>query len=268
MKTFCVAIGLMALSGIGVANATVLYNTNTSPAGTYDNLNPAPATGRPGSPVGDEIFIPAGQTWNITDVQANLWNNSSDGSADTGSVLVYLVPDNSGAPSASGLTLNPTELLGTVADSSLSTVATLAMTIIPTTNGLVTGGASGTDYWIEFVGSTDTANCDLLSTNNCAGTSASKPKLGMTTALGGAAGTIGTLGLSSSGGMYPADTISTWANSALHCDNNCSATPNLATDYIITVDASQVPEPASMAILGAGLVGLGFNRRRARKNAQ
>jgi hypothetical protein len=191
-------------------------------------------------PLGDSFLVSSSE-W-VQSVTLGL----KDSTVDTGSVLVYLVPNNptSGAPTlpsvSSGTTLSGGQLLGTILDSSMTTTfsdVTLAagLTLSPGT------------YWIELVDGNSAANGN----GNPVPTAA---QWAYNLDLGG-------VGVPSSGN----------ASSYANANNNgltgpaLSNSPGFVGDPVVFELQVQTPEPASMAILGVGLIGLGFSRRRGSK---
>lgn len=148
---------------------------------------------------------------------------------DGGSILVYLVPNGVGnLPSASGITLTGATQLGTISDASLST----SPGVVTIQTGVSV--AAGTD-WIALVDAS-TSDGDLwYRTGDLIGLDVGN-NVGNTDA-----------------GLYdahvsPAQTLISVTGNSLE----------------LQIDA---PEPASLAILGVGMAGVGFVRRRLTKNA-
>ena len=122
--------------------------------------------------------------------------------------------------------------LGTITDSQLSTTAgviTLSGLSLIAGTALTASG----EYWIELSGTSDSQSQWLYATT------------------GAGTGTSGTKGLYSPG---------------LTSFSNTAAFPFEMT--VVATDTQDVPEPATLAVLGASLVGLGWARSRRKASTQ
>ena len=222
MKAFGVAVGLVALLGAGAANATVLYNTLDG--GTSTGADSLTVNGGFGGPLGISFSV-AGPT-QLGSVSVAMFDATP---ADGGSVLVYLVPDSSNFPSHTGIVLTNKTLLGTIADSALAGTLTSPATVTIQTTAFI---PSAGRYWIELVGSGDSQNNTTIPVTPS----------GARWLLSVANGPAGEF--SSFGDYRTTPTIDNFAN---------------GLSYQAAINT---PEPASMALLGAGLAGIGLVRRR------
>jgi hypothetical protein len=232
MKIFGIAVGLAALFAAGSVNAgTLVYDTITGQS-VINGYKPIVANNR--GPLGDS-FVVSSSEW-IQSVTLMVKDNTND----AGSVLVYLVPNSPATgdptlPSSTGTTLSNTTLLGTILDS------TLGGTNVYTPETLSAGLQldAGT-YWIELVDGSSAEN----------GNGNSTP----TTLQWGFNADFGGLGVPTSGNF------SSYANST----NTGLSGPALNNTGGPAVFEMQIttPEPASLALLGAGMAGLGMVRRR------
>jgi hypothetical protein len=232
MKIFGIAVGLASLFAAGSASAgTLVYDTITGQT-VVQGYKPNVADSR--GPLGDS-FVVSSQEW-LQSVTLMVKDNTND----AGSVLVYLVPNNPATgnptlPSSTGTTLTGATLLGSILDSALGgTNVYTAESVLP---GLTVNPGT---YWIELVDANSPAN----------GNGDPTP----TTMQWGFNGDLGGLGVPSSGNY------SSYANST---DTGLTG-PALNNTGGPAVFEMQIatPEPASLALLGAGMAGLGFVRRR------
>ena len=171
---------------------------------------------------------------------------SANNPADGGSILVYIVADDgSGSPAAGNPLLvtngngtvtgfDPSSVLvNTISDSSLSSTANGPSTVtfnVPGSALASTNLVGGTEYWLGI--STGTTGDAWWYNGDGSG--------------------VGT-----SGQSFYANTTST----------NTSSSANVATGQafqaiVSDAAASNTPEPTTLAIIGAGLAGIGYVRRR------
>lgn len=256
MRTRGFAIGLLTALAATPAIASppvVLYDTLhpsvTANSTFIGNPNTPPTSNNRGGPIAFEFDVTSATTLGAMQLQLNTL------AGDTGSTVdVYLVPNSSGSPQNNGASGNTfaftgTTLLGSIADSLLplapnsknqgSTFTLNLASLLPLSAG---------EYWI---GLTDTNG-----------------------AAGGEAGfvfdnTSYTSGIGTSG---QSDFFQAAVTSPLCTTNNviCGiggvpVTYTLAAGqnvYEAALYSTNIPEPASLAVLGAGLAGIGMIRRR------
>lgn len=231
--------GLLVLATTVGANASPYYNSlSTNNAGTSSaQLFPI------GSAFGN-AFTATGSTMSEVEIALERYSTSLD---SAGSVVITLNADNglSGTADGPGALLYS---LGTVTDASL---VFGNISIIDITNLGIVSLTPGTKYWIEVARAAGTVRIEAVTTASAA-----------TTGAGNFAYKAGTASAFLSNASAPPE-----MSFCVSGDNSCTAT-NFALNGAFAVTLSQsnpgVPEPATMAILGSGLVGLGWSRRRAK----
>ena len=253
MKFIGMTVGALAVLAAGSASATEVFNTlNTlaTPGVVYDSRNWSVGPGglgTPGSPLADSFDATGGTAINSVTLRLSKPSEASD----NGSILVYLVPDqvftgNHTPMSSLGGTALATAgrvFLGSIPDNDLSPVGPTNVQL--NTWGLLPG--VGTQkYWIALASASDTAN------GGPGGVVASTARWWVLNSLTNSPTTAGHF----TAGNFNEHVQGTDGKSVVVSDLGTNAT------FEMQVDA---PEPASLALLGAGLAGLGFARRRKDK---
>jgi PEP-CTERM motif len=232
-KAFGIVVGLAGLLAAGSANAGTIYDTITGYTST-GALKLAVANNH--DPSGVEFNV-ASSTF-LTSVEVALGTTVASGGStnDGGSVLVYLVPDNSGAPSATGLTLTSPTYVGTILDSSLVAGTITDLSVAPSGPIALAAG----NYWLELTSSADSNN--YHGTVNTHPTSATWSYFPISSVVGPTVGSISSL--AQSPGVI-----------------NTVSTANPAFPYVFQASIQTAPEPTTVALLGIGLLGLGLGKR-------
>lgn len=244
MKVLGAVIGLLALLAAGSAHATptnIVYDTIGNATSPTDGGSLAVKTnGVLTGPLGDSFTTTTATQ--LGSVSLRLWDATA--ATDGGSVLIYLAPMDSArlAPNTNGSSTSTSlvgaTLLGSILDSTLATGLTgncslvSACDTILNTTAYITPGT----YWIVAMASGNTgANWEY------------------TFHSGAHAGSL-------TGGVGTAGQYVTWQTV-----NGGFAAGNLVTTTGAYEMTLQTPEPASLAVLGVGLFGIGYSRRRASK---
>ncbi len=217
-----------------VAAVGLMMTTGAQAGLTFDTVTAGSpvgysGAGTDGSGIMAASFALAG-TLNFNSVSLLL---SADNPSDLGSALVYLVPDDGSNP-VMGAPGSPDWAnafpIGSIADSSLTDISDPSAPALVTLAGFSNPFASSNgQYWIALDTSTSSSSAEWAFN-----------------ADGSGVGTTGQMSYSDFNGQYLDD--GTTGQGA----------------FAMIVDA---PEPATIAVLGAGLAGLGFFRRRNAKKA-
>jgi hypothetical protein len=222
-----------ATPGPGVLPGSALFSSFVTNA--YDSNSVAlhaPSAITPtqgGSPAAQEFFAPSATT--ITDMVFRL---SDSAPTPGGSLLVYLVQNGTGNfPSSSGISLTNDVLLGSILDSSLTSTASNVL-FTPSIAGSGTITAPG-DYWIALVGTSTSDQAVWWRAGDTIGLN------------------VGNTG-NSTAGLYNSHVV----------PSGTSMTSVNTNSFELQINT---PEPASLALLGAGMAGLGIIRRRQNKKA-
>jgi len=256
MRAFFSAAAVAGLLVAGSANAALVAYNNIVNATTADQGGSIPLSVPFGStraaPVGQEFTVSADTR--ITALTLRLQDTVSD----SGSVLVYLVPDNGSGmfpAHTGGDTLTNPLKLGTLSDAAIfttsngkgcsfggSTPAVMSCnTVLPLSTGITAG-----NWWIVLASGADSNNGNggVDSTAVWWRDDENVPPNGFT-GIGTTGETRISTHLVTDGGSFPV--MSNFTNGEMEMKVN-------------------TPEPATMALLGAGLMGLGLFRRKVRKS--
>jgi len=234
MKSIGIAIGLAALLGASSASASLVYDTIT---GIPTASNTKLSTGSGLAPLGDQFKASNGEQ--IISITVQLFAAGTEGRpTDSGSVLVYLVPGVSGLPgTTSGLTLANKRYVGTILDTSLTFGSATNLTVTPASPISLTQG----NWWVVLTSGSDPNN--FHGSINPVDTVAKWDQ--QTTAIALADGAIG---------IPPAGNDSARPSGGVFIGDPSNV-------YQMQI---QAPEPASLALLGGGLV-IQSNKRRSRR---
>jgi hypothetical protein len=247
MKVFGIAVGLAGALLAGAANAALSvmpgnplfssYVTNAPDVNYIPIATGGSASLTPGSPDAQEFT-----TASPTTLQSLTVRLSDLTPRDGGSILVYLVPNNAtpslNIPSSSGLTLTGATKLGAILDSSLGTTPGDAALPIYASLGVGT-------FWIALVDGTDTSNGGVAGSSSGAVWWRAGDMIGIDVGNNGG----GSCGINTDCGLF---------NAHVHPSASVIASTTTAA-FEMQINT---PEPASLALLGAGMAGLGFVRRR------
>ncbi len=241
-RTLGAAAVLLGLA-VGSANATLLVSTSNTQT-SFVGLN---STARLA-----QSFIAA--STDLDDIY--MW--VSKGATSTGSIVITLRADTGGgAPSATVLHA----LGGPIAESALPGTKNILQLFDIQINDLTVGDR----YWIEMNSdpSGPAASARWMSRTGLTGSSALTP-IAPTTTMRFNSGTTSITSL-----------FQVCASDGIGVESNCSdqgfGQPFLAIDVTllaIDVTPENAPEPMTIAILGAGLAGLGVLSRRRRQSAK
>jgi hypothetical protein len=241
MKFLGLVAGFAALVAASSANATVAYDTIMGASSATASITITSGANK--GPLAADFNVAYNQT--LQSVTIGLVDKSTSCNtvaganclaSDTGSIMVYLASstNSSTLPGHTGTSVTNLIPLGSILDTSLqyTTGNVLSLATIPT-NVTLTAGT----YWIEIVSSSTSAKLGEIASSTT--------------------GTIGTAGLTN----YTFTANST--NTDLLLGGNSTSGP-IANNQFFTMTVN-TPEPATLSIIGAGLLGLGMSRRRKAK---